>query len=769
MTVLLMTLVLGSLPGLAETVTSDFAEPSGPVSVLLLMDASGSMAESDPNGLRWEAARYFVDFLSADSVASGQSHEAGIMTFESSPTLWLEPKRVIQSEDLIKLKIDAAQAQAPVGGWTDFAAAVDLAVQTIRENDRLSPGQRYAIVLFTDGVAEPGVARRNMTASQVAAHYARMSEALSRLSSDLDQPAEGYVVTMGVGYGDAGFWRGVLGEAAGDQRVFRVDTNADYFQAFGGIGASLLGMTRCDPTVASDQIVVPNYLEGLVFTLFKPQGATVDPVPPQPDGSPGVEPFDPGSGDYLTSTDTYQIVSVAKPAAGPWAFTVSGARASDVFVWWDWLPARLILSEPKTLTSCLRPLELKVDLLYPRSLEPVPMAGDTSLSLRATVTGLGDKTSRIVDASGSTASFEQTLISAPVPKGLWTVEVAPVNTATAQVVRAFSKSVYVDDLPVVGSVSLQPLLLTRGVLVHVRATVEGSRSLLFEPSVAYELRDAQHRLLAKASLTEERDVEDAPTGDYIGVVQLPATVSPRKDDSHRASDGWFRDLLSAVSPDQGRVTLTVTLAGYCRPAGATGMLRYEDLATLSSSLGLPVPWMALGLVVLLVLQTVCLWPGAPRVGEITYTDAQGFAQVRASARRINLGGGTVIKAVPWMLTRFNWSGVTIRVRVLSEAEVLRDLAFGETLVGVPFGDGAVCTIENTSLEGEGRVPLGRVGHVLSVILLLAIAALIVAVVLPGLVRLPGPWAKVLMLGYGLSLLGPPLIVWCGYRRQILER
>jgi len=744
-------------------------DATGPVSVLIMMDASGSMAGSDPSGLRWDAARYLVDFISADSVASGRSHKAGIMTFEGAPTLWLEPKRVVQSEDLIRFKIGEAQKEAPQDGWTDFADAVDLAAATIRDVDRLSPGHRYALVIFTDGVAEPGLPRRNMSTGEVAAHYARIKKTLEGLGRDLGQSVEGYVVTLGAGYGDAGYWRSVLGESAGNQRLFGVKSNADYFQAFGGIGASLLDLTRCDPTVATDEIVVPPYLEGLVLTAFKPENAILSVLPAKADGTAGTEPLKLGPADYATSTATYQIVSVSKPRPGPWSFSVSGGRASDVYLWCDWVPARLVLSEPRSVSSILRPLELKVNLLYPRSLEPVPMTGGSSLSLRATVSGLGGETSRIIDSEGSTASFEQTLISAPVPKGKWTVEVAPVNQATVKVVQAFSKSVYVDDLPIFSSLGLQPPLLSRGAIVHVRATVEGSRILLAEPSVAYELRDGQHRLLAKGPLTEERDVEGAPTGDYVGVVQVPTALLSTEDDSRPARGGWFRDFLSAVSPEQARVTLTVTLAGYCRPAGATDTLRYEDLATLSTSLGLPVLWMALGLAALFVLLFTCLWPGKPRVGEVTYTDARGFAQVRASVRRLNLGGGTVIKAGPWMLTRFNWGGVTIQARVFSEGDRLGDLAPDEGLTRVPGGANVYYTVKNTSLDGGRQAPLGRVGHALAVLALLVVAALVVTVVLPGLLRLPGLPAKLLALGYGLSLVGTLAVIVLGFRRQALER
>jgi len=753
----------------AQTAVSEPLDETGPVSVLLLMDASGSMAESDPGDLRWEVARYFVDFLIADSVASGRTHEAGIMTFESSPTLWLEPKRVNQSEDLIKLKIQAAQAQAPSGGWTDFAVAADMAAQVIRDEDRLSPSQRYAVVIFTDGLAEPGIARRNMTAAQVSAHYARIGNALDSLSRDLGQPVEGYVVAIGAGYGDAGYWRGVLGEAAGDQRVFQVTTNTDYFEAFGGIGASLLGMTRCDPTVATDEIVVPSFLEGLVLTVFKPAEATLEVLPAKPDGSAGVEPLQLGPGDYSSSAATYQIMSVSKPSAGPWSFAVTGARPSDVYVWCDWLPAELVLSRPETLMSTLRPLELKVELLYPRSLTPVPIPDDSSLSLKATVSGLGGEVSRIVDAQGSEASFEQTLIAAPVAKGRWTVEVAPVNQATDNVIQAFRKVVFVDDLPILSLVTLQPPLLSRGAIVRIRAAIQGGTELLAEPSFAYELRDAHRRLLDKGSLTPELDAEGEPTGAYRGVATVPAVLSSSRGDPEAGSLGWFRSLLTAISPDQGQATLTVSLAGYYRLPGSVETLRYEDTVKQPASLGLPPVWVALGLIPILLVQFLCLWPGRTRIGEVTFTDSSGFSQVRPEVRRLNLGGGTIVKAGPQMLTRFNWGGVTVRARLYVDGDARDDLAPGESAQGVSGTDDAYYTVENTSLIGERGAPLGLAGHILSVLFLLLSVLLVAVVVLPGLIGLPGLPAKFLVGGYALDLLGLPALILTGLKRQARER
>lgn len=717
------------------------------------------MFESDPRGLRWEAARYFVDFLCADSQASGQSHEAGIITFESAPTLWLEPKRVLQSEGLIKLKIDDAEAAVPAGGWTDFAAAVDLAVQTIRDNDRLSPGQRYAIILFTDGMAEPGVARRDMSGSQVAAHYARIEKALSDLSSDLGLSVAGYVVTIGAGFGDAGYWREAMGETAGDQRVFGVDENLDYFQAFGGIGASLLGMTRCDPNVATDEIVVPNYLEGLVFTIFKPPGATVEIVPPKADGSPGVEPYVDGPGDHKVTRDTYQILSVNKPQAGPWAFAVDGARASDVFIWCDWLPACLVLSEPKIMTSCQQPLSLKVDLLYPRSLEPV-VSGDASLSLRVRLTGLGETTYRIIDASGATASFEQVLVSAPVPEGVWTVEVTPVNPATAKVIVAFERLVYVGDLPVVSKVTLDPPLASRGGLFRVRVGIAGDMTLLRDQVVFYELRDAEQRRLRRGQLTPERDTEYQATGAYTGLVEVPARFAFSGDDSQGGKPGLAESVVAFISPFQGRSTLIVSLAGYHTPPGAKETFRYEDSVSKPLSLALPYWRIAITFAAVLFVQGLCLWPGRPRVGELTIIDAAtGFVQTRPQVSRLRLGGNILVKASPWALTRFNWGGMEKRARIWADGYERGDLGRGEEARLIPSG-GTAYTIANTSAYGGQAPPLGLFGHVLAIAGLLA-SLLVVTMLAVGGFRLSGLTGALLVAGSVLDVLGLAACVWLG--------
>jgi len=407
-----------------------------------------------------------------------------------------------------------------------------------------------------------------------------------------------------------------------------------------------------------------------------------------------------------------------------------------------------------------------VDLLYPRSLEPVPMAG--SLSLRATVTGLGDKTSRIVDASGSTASFEQTLISAPVPKGLWTVEVAPVNTATAKVVDLFRKQVYVDNLPIISRVSLDPPLAPRGGLLRVRVEINGDPGLLNEAGVFYELRDSQRRRLNEGQFTVERDTQNEPTGAYTGLVEVPETLSPSGGDADAAAPGWLDSALAAISPFQGRATLTVTLAGYYRPSGTQETLRYEDAVAKTVSLALPHWRTGVALGVIILVQMLCLWPGRPQVGELTLTDSAGFIQTRARVSRLSLGGGTVVKAVPRMLTRFNWAGVESRAEVRVDRDLLDDLARGDMARQVPAGD-TYYTIANTSAYDRQGAPLGLAGHLLAGVGLLASAALVLAVLLPGGVRLGGLAGAVLVALCGLNILGLALWLWLGWRCQTLGR
>ncbi|RXZ80491.1 VWA domain-containing protein [Paenibacillaceae bacterium] len=115
--------------------------------IVLVIDNSGSMLETDPNDERYTAAKQLVDKMDADK-------RAAVVVFNSKAQL-VQPFVAVDSQarkDEINAVIDSLAA--PDGG-TDFAGALS---ETMREIDANTSADRGTmIILLSDGFSESGV------------------------------------------------------------------------------------------------------------------------------------------------------------------------------------------------------------------------------------------------------------------------------------------------------------------------------------------------------------------------------------------------------------------------------------------------------------------------------------------------------------------------------------------------------------------------------------------------------------------------------------
>ena len=748
-------LIVTSSAGL--TVDSQVLAPydAGQVAAVILMDNSGSMATSDPDGLRWQAASYFADFLSADGQASGVHHEAALIRFSDSPTRQLEFTDLVDAGDAVQKAIEDAERESPVGGWTVFSAALEQAASAIRQrgNSPSAPA-RYAVVVFTDGTAEP---RDDQ--------YFLMTETLRKLRRDVDCPVEGYVIAVGQGRGDEADWRLLFESDDSGQRYFPVAEIDDCFAAFGGIGASLLGLTTGSTVTISGtgELSVPPYLECMILTAFREEGGQVEVSPPLEEGQDsGGEPLKP-----LLSGKTYDIFFVSVPPHGAWKVTHQGPGSAWLLP--SWSPPLLTPKRPRLVHSSRRPLELELDLVYPRSLEPVVVDPDFPLDLNVTAgtPSVGDQSVVVAPESagrgGHVARFRSILVPRPVP-GTWTVSLRLVNPIAARAIPSARRTVIVADLPVVSSLTVDTRLWTLGGTIKVEAAVDGFQEFLTDAALTVELIDARGRVRAVGPLSP------AASGvGYEAVLSVPADIweSP----TAAVSDGFLgtaQGLLASLSPVRGDAQINVVLSGFCQPPDAKVPLFYQDSASVDGRLAVPLVWPIAGLAGLLLVQFLAFWPGRPKVGELTWADPSGNGSSRNRFYRLRLPGRASVVAGPQMLTRFNWGGVQARAVVRSEGDYLAELSAGETYSGVP-GDDTSWTVENSSLSGATSPPLGLAGHVLSILALVTTAAVSAGIVIPGLIALPGMLPKLLAGLYVLDLAGCGVLLWRGYDKQGPER
>ena len=142
-------LVAKSDGALNGTVTLErLNEASGnPLAVVVNIDGSGSMASTDPERLRVEGAKAFVDQLDT----SGDNYEVAMATYSgSSPDLGLEETRMLLdfSNDAAALR-DSAELVRASGGTPTYESLAELLVYS--EDQRPAASFQKAIVLLSDG------------------------------------------------------------------------------------------------------------------------------------------------------------------------------------------------------------------------------------------------------------------------------------------------------------------------------------------------------------------------------------------------------------------------------------------------------------------------------------------------------------------------------------------------------------------------------------------------------------------------------------------
>ncbi|WP_138752111.1 vWA domain-containing protein [Paenibacillus sinopodophylli] len=112
--------------------------------IVLAIDNSGSMLETDPDNERYAAAKQLINNMESDN-------RVAVIVFNDSAEL-LQPFASVGSEaekNTVNAAIDALE---PTNGGTDFSLALDEAMKTIASNDNTKRGTM--VILLSDGFSE---------------------------------------------------------------------------------------------------------------------------------------------------------------------------------------------------------------------------------------------------------------------------------------------------------------------------------------------------------------------------------------------------------------------------------------------------------------------------------------------------------------------------------------------------------------------------------------------------------------------------------------
>jgi hypothetical protein len=281
-------------------------DPVGPgLDLLVLFDRSESMSATS---LR-HVDRLLLELALNDVAWNGSStrlnHRFGVVTFGSRPRVEI-PLSSVRPVDLARLRGTLSRiALSSMLGKTDFVSAFDTAARAFAS---LPPeeGRRRAILVVTDG--EPDVPGVRMSGARAVRDIVSARLAASRISME--------VLILGVPGSEPSFWRDLpstrLHQLAGGLADMLADAHL--------VVTDLLS-TRVAGSASpgsSESLVLPPYLEFVVFDIFRGHGAK------------DVAIFAPGSAqqvdhhvggvEEIRIGDVLSTIVVRSPKPGVWTF-----------------------------------------------------------------------------------------------------------------------------------------------------------------------------------------------------------------------------------------------------------------------------------------------------------------------------------------------------------------------------------------------------------------------------------------------------------------
>ena len=144
--------------GKFSAVSAEETGTSEKIAVSLVIDTSGSMAETDPTNLRKTAADIFVDLLSPEDYV-------GIVSFSTDVTELAPMQQVGDAANKQNIKASLAPI-VNANGNTNYQLALQKAEQQL--DSYAGEDVRKVIIFLTDGVPEPDYALREDTAFMTA-------------------------------------------------------------------------------------------------------------------------------------------------------------------------------------------------------------------------------------------------------------------------------------------------------------------------------------------------------------------------------------------------------------------------------------------------------------------------------------------------------------------------------------------------------------------------------------------------------------------------
>ena len=288
-------------------------ENTSGISAVMLLDSSGSMKRSDPNGVRFDAVRLFIDMchIKGDSIGFAAYGDGIIKSYNI--------KTIENSSDKQALK--NAILNIPFNDWTDIGGALKYGLYEIKKSD--IQNNTPVIILFSDGKNAP---KRNTDES-----LKDINDTISELKQ-MKVP----VYTVGLNYDgtvDKNQLTKIADETGG--KVF-ITNNAQslplIWQEIFADKSKLKIINGSNFTAETVQHKLVMDIDNSNITeanisIVSGKPVTVNLI--DPNGKPVALPSD---NVYYSSSNNYTMIKLLKPAKGKYDLEVKGTPGDNITV-----------------------------------------------------------------------------------------------------------------------------------------------------------------------------------------------------------------------------------------------------------------------------------------------------------------------------------------------------------------------------------------------------------------------------------------------------
>ena len=359
-----------------------------PVDLLILLDQSGSMsgamgqAATDPNGLRVDAVKYFINNFSTKSDQKSPNR-IGIINFGSNvPRQYLIPLTEVYFQNQQAINNLTSKIKPLNLGGTNFISALQNAAEEFQRNNSFSSNRSSAVVIFTDG--EPYDSRK-----------LSLSTYFKEIKSYIDKNFPKSCRIFIVGIDDKRntwsktlpYWKQILPE----KRILKINKMSDLQEIFNNIIRQIFQIPNVAPDVVGTTekpFTVPPYIDSLeLHAFFKGKKGKLLVYNP----NNKVVDFQKTTGCYEIDKGTYTIFIISQPPPGKWKYKmVEGTGTVEIYK--NFIPVTVGLITPKSPYPAFKKSKVLVEFVKKNG---APVKSDPRYPLRIAVS-IKDESGNII-------------------------------------------------------------------------------------------------------------------------------------------------------------------------------------------------------------------------------------------------------------------------------------------------------------------------------------------------------------------------------------